>query len=252
MPNASARVLGKAVLFELERLSPLKPAAIVHDIHVVKRDRPLNQAVVEVRMIRRDLLESAAAQCRSLGLHIAGLRLPGLSSGRRWTAYPVKRFAALRLRANRWATAGLSGLALLLLGCTVTAEYMRGAVVQQRIAAELEAERIRANAVPPIRQRIEEERNQILHFVRQRNSTLYVVLLTEISAILPDSAWTTRVEISSENIRIQGFARTPSELIPLFEKSPHFINAHFGQPVAPKASDGPEAFDLTFNIAVPL
>lgn len=251
MPNASGRVLGKAILFELERLSPLNPASIVHDMHIVKHDRSLRQATVEVRMVRRDLFESIAAQCRSLGLHVAGLQLPRPSS-RRWTAYPVKRFAALRLRANRFGTAGLGGLALLLLGCTVTAEYLRGAAVQQRIAAELEAERIRANSIPPIRNRIEADRNQILHFVRQRNSTLYVVLLTEISAILPDSAWTTRVEISSENIRIQGFARTPSELIPLFEKSPHFINAHFGQPVTRTASSGVEAFDLTLNIAVPL
>lgn len=252
LPNANTRTLRKVVEFELERISPVHINRIVYDLRIVKRDRRTRLATVQLRLIKRDFLEQISGQCESRGLRIAELRFPKCWGDKRWSGYPVSRFAAARNIARRSATPVLAAMAILLIACNVACQYWRGVVIEHRIAAEIDAERLRAAGIRPVQNRIESARREIAFYTRQRNAPLFVVLLTELSARLPDTTWATRLELSSDKLNIQGLSKSASELPGILDKSPQFTTPQFRTPPMPNTSGESQSFDLLLDLALPL
>jgi hypothetical protein len=236
------------VEFELERTSPLDPKRVVYDTRLVKRDRVTRRATIALRLIRRDLLDEILDHCKSCGFKLAALQIAGGSGERPWSGFPINRYAAARLRVRRWSMPLLAGLALILIGGVVTTEYMNRLGVEHAINAEVDTERKRASAIRNVRTQIETTASQITFFASQRKAPLFVALLTDLSGLLPDSAWATEVELSHQSVRIHGNAKTASSLIDIFEKSQRFSNARFQAPLTRGPAGDSERFDLSVDI----
>jgi len=248
LPMASLRYLRKAVPYELEKISPLDPSRVVFDMRLVKRDRVNKRVTVALRLIRRDLAEQILDQCRQVGLRIAALVILGNSAERPWTGFPIDRSAAARMFLRRWSTVFLAGLALVLSGLLITAQYLRGQAIERAILAETDLEQHRAGALRALRSEIQTTRAQISFFTNQRNAPLFVALLTDLSGLIPNSAWATEVDLTSDNVRVHGFAVSASDLIGIFEKSQRFSNARFRSPLVRGSGANSEGFDLSADI----
>jgi general secretion pathway protein L len=66
---------------------------------------------------------------------------------------------------------------------------------------------------------------------KKASDVMIVEVIDEISRILPDHTWITRLDLSGSELKIQGQSSASSSLIGIFEASPWFQNARFGSPV---------------------
>lgn len=79
-----------------------------------------------------------------------------------------------------------------------------------------------------------------------------VLLLEEISRLLPDGTWLQQLDINSGEVSMQGNTQSSSKLIGIFEKSALLQDASFKSPLV-KVQGGEERFQLTATIrAIPL
>ena len=76
-------------------------------------------------------------------------------------------------------------------------------------------------------------------------------VLTELTAILPDTTWVQRLEIKSHRARLIGTSKTAASLIAIIDNSARFRNAAFNAPVTRNPATGSEQFQLVFEINVP-
>jgi general secretion pathway protein L len=66
---------------------------------------------------------------------------------------------------------------------------------------------------------------------KKASDMMIVELVDEISRILPDHTWITRLDLSGEQLQIQGQSSASSSLIRIIESSPWFENVRFASPV---------------------
>ena len=78
---------------------------------------------------------------------------------------------------------------------------------------------------------------------------MIVELIDEISRILPDHTWIARLDLSDDELQIQGQSSASSSLIGIIESSPWFENARFGSPVVQIAGTETDRFHITATVA---
>jgi general secretion pathway protein L len=77
---------------------------------------------------------------------------------------------------------------------------------------------------------------------------LYLNMLKELTQILPDTAWLTRVRIAAEQVNIEGYAPSANVLIPKLEASKYFRKAEFSSPTFKDARLNMDRFQIKMEI----
>jgi general secretion pathway protein L len=249
LPNAPERTLRSALKYELERLSPVSPDDVYFDFTVLLRDKTSNTAEVELRIVRRDIVDEAARRLNASGASVAAIRFEGDDKPADTSAFPIDRGAYLRDQWRRKRAAILGGAALALLLAVLLAAYLRGAEISDDLADQVADEGMRAARVEQLQQRIERATAQLAFLGKQKRSPLFVAILSDVAHTLPDGTWLTEFDLSGDKIRIEGYSRSASELIAIFDRSGRFANAQFAAPVTQGITPGVERFDLTFQLA---
>ncbi len=72
-------------------------------------------------------------------------------------------------------------------------------------------------------------------------------ILKEFSLILPESSWIQDFSLSERGVRIEGYAQSASDLIPIIEESPLFKDVVFLSTIT-KEKDGGEKFQIGLNL----
>ena len=75
-----------------------------------------------------------------------------------------------------------------------------------------------------------------------------VQLVDEVSRILPDHTWVSRLDISATELQIQGQSEASSSLIAIVEASPYFENASFSSPVVQVQGTDADRFHLSADV----
>ena len=70
-------------------------------------------------------------------------------------------------------------------------------------------------------------------FLVEKRATeiMTVELIDELSRILPDHTWISRLDLSDSELQLQGQSSASASLIAIIEASPQFENARFRSPV---------------------
>lgn len=88
-----------------------------------------------------------------------------------------------------------------------------------------------AMSVEKIRQEIEAMDDKIsLIEDFQKNEIRRIVLLKELTKIIPDNTWINRIRITEDSIELYGYSEAATKLIPKLEASKYFMNAEFASP----------------------
>lgn len=249
LPRASSQTLRRALGYEIERLSPIAPDAVYFDFAVTARDPASNTVEVELRIIRRDIVDSAVALALAAGLSVSAIRFEDDARPADWRAFPVDRAGLLRAEARRWGPALLAGTAVVLLLAILLALYLRGASVADDLTNRISTEGVRAAQVERLRHRIDRTVTQFAFLEKQRRAPSFVAVLNDVTRTLPDGTWITEFDLTGNHIRIDGYSHAASDLIAAFDRSGRFTNAQFAAPVTQGAPGGVERFDLTFQLA---
>jgi Tfp pilus assembly protein PilN len=75
-----------------------------------------------------------------------------------------------------------------------------------------------------------------------------LVILKELTTVLPRSAWLTRVRITDKSIDIEGYASSASEILPKLEQSKYFKKVEFGSPTVRDGRTNSDRFVIKMEL----
>ena len=122
MPKTSRRVLGKALHYELARLSPIEPERLYFDFEAEMKGAI---SAVHLRIVKRETVDAAISLCHAARLDVAAITFAGNTQPADWRAFPIDRIAFARGLWRRWNIPFLAALALILGLSLVPATYIR-------------------------------------------------------------------------------------------------------------------------------
>jgi general secretion pathway protein L len=83
---------------------------------------------------------------------------------------------------------------------------------------------------------------------RKQTTPSSVMVIEELSAVLPDHTYATELRIDSDKLQIAGVTHDAPSLIEIMERSPHFARATFFAPTTRAATDPGERFHIEAKI----
>lgn len=247
-PKTRPWTLRQALRYELARLSPVDPDTLYFDFNVGEANASSRLCDVDLRIIKRDVVDDAVGICASAGLRVGVIGFAEDTRPSDWLSLPVDRWAFARLLWSRWNIAILGGGAILLGIFLLVAAYAREASWSDAVANALDTERNRAAVVERL-ERKTRIANSVANFVtRAKQQPMFVGLIADISKILPDDTWITELTLSGNRAKLEGYSHSASDLIAVFDRSPRFANAEFTAPLTKDEQTKVERFDLSFDV----
>ncbi len=250
LPAAAQENLREVLAFEMSRQTPFKSDQVYFDYTVLGRDRAARTLSVELVLAPRRAVDERLARCAALGIH------PQRVTARRdRTGVPLAvdlarvQGKSLKSVAGRRLDLVLAGIAIVLFLAAVLLPLLSKLREVHGLEPALERAAARARMAGTVRDqadRLAFEAHFLLDKKQGRPSVLEVI--NEITRILPDHTWLSRLEIKGNEVQVQGESESAAELIPLIESSSLLHNARFRSPVTQNPGSGVERFQLSAEV----
>lgn len=246
LPAAALENLRAVVGFELDRQTPFKPDQVYYDCRVQRREPGARQASVELVLVPRAVLDRQLELLGPVAATLSGVDALD-ADGRPLGVNLLPAERRLR-RANRrlWLDLGLAAAAVLLLWLAAweTLENRRTAVAE--LEATVDQRRAEARQVNQLREALTDavEGANFLAVQRERQP-LMVVLLDELTRLLPDDTYLERFSFDNGQINLTGQSSQAAQLVGLLQGSPRLRNPALAGSIQPDARTGKDRFTVT-------
>jgi general secretion pathway protein L len=137
------------------------------------------------------------------------------------------------------------GLWIVYLVAPMQIEQKRLVEIDRQLASRKEEVK-KVEALKKERQALEGETATINDFKRNRRMSLDI--LKELTAILPKSAWLSRVRVSQTNLDLEGYASSATGLLSKLEASPFFKKVEFSSPTFRDTRMNADRFNIKMEI----
>ena len=255
LPLAAEEAVRDAVGFELDRLTPLSHEQACFDCRVIGRDTSAQALELELAASARAPIENRVAKLRELGASVLGVGVEGDVGVAR---VPFNLLAA---EARDIPAASRAVFAARLLAVAVAALASAALIFplwQKREAfIELQPRLDRAKASADVAERLAKEIERLAdehNFLVTRKQGNYpaVVLLEDLSRMLPDTTWVQQLDIKAgpkiRELQVAGETGSSSQLVEILEKSVSLANVSFKSPLTKGVTPGTERFLLAAEI----
>jgi len=251
MPPARRRALRGALSYEVERLTPIEGRDLYFDHSVGPRERAAHSVQVDLRLIKKTVVDSALATCRSAGASVSGIRFDGDDREADPFVFPVDRPAWLRSLWARYGAIALSGLALLLAGLSVLSVYQGRDADLSALSDQIGTESAQAARVERIVKQITDANHQLMALSAKKRAPMVIATLSAVTRLLPDGNWITNFSVEDNKVHIQGTSPEAAKLVDLIDRSGQFRNASFDAPLTQAPDQHSQHFALGFEIVPP-
>lgn len=255
LPAAAEENLRQVLAYEMDRQTPFKAASVYFDYRIVGHDQRTRELILDLAVIPRETLDAVVEEAESRGLALDGVdALAG--DPERPAAFgvnllpPERRVRRSRASAKVNAALGAAAVVLLALVMWQSLAIKRDRVesLEQQVA---EARR-EAMAVAELRGELEEAVRSANFLVRKKEEHPVVVnVLRELTGLLPDDTWLTRLRLEDGEAQLYGESPSASRLIGLLDDSRLLSEANFISPVTTNSSTGNERFNLEVTVVPP-
>jgi general secretion pathway protein L len=220
LPTAALETLDAVLGFELDRQTPFKPEQVFFASRVLKQDVGAKQVQVELLVVPRPVLEESVAALGPLSQGLAAVDVVD-GRGRRFgvNLLPNERRAS-QPRTQPMIQAGL------LLASLVLVFFGLGQIVDNRLAAvesmqaQVQAQRERAREVSALRAQLEDSAAAANFLaVQKQTQASMLLLLEEVTRLLPDDTFLTRLSVSGNQVSLSGYSSQALKLVGELQKS---------------------------------
>ena len=249
LPRAARENLRQVLEFEMDRQTPFDSGEVYFDYRTLATETSGDRLQVELAVAPKEAVDEALGRLEVWQLAPGAVDVTG-EDGRPagYNLLPPERRPAES--GGRGGTVGVLAVALvLLLGANLYTPPLR-----QRMhlgALEAEVEGYRRDTVQLERWRQESDRLQrqtrFLHEKRQRNAMI-IVLLDELTRLLPGDSWVERLSLYEGEVHIQGLSSNASSLIGILEASRYFTRAQFRSPVTHDGATHQDRFHVSAQL----
>ena len=248
LPLVAKRNLKDILTFEVDRQSPLDSARIHFDYQIVAQDKASNKIAVELRIIKRELVERALSICSALGLHATELRLPRDEHPLDIRhAVPTGNIAR-QVRGQRRLNIAMCAVAFLLTAAILEIVIDRKQSEVNAVAQEISQIKKVASGVERMRQDSAKLASRLQFVVDERQKVLVSKIFDETTRVLPDGSWIFQLELNVREVRVRGYSSAAASLIPIIDGSPLFMNARFRAPLTQGPRGDLQRFEMSFDV----
>jgi general secretion pathway protein L len=250
LPAAAEENLREVLSFEMDLHTPFEAAEVYYDYTVVGRDSARQKVTVDLVYAPRDAVDALVDGTSGLGI-----KTDVITCRRRDNAnlQPVNLLPQERRRARRLdvksLNLGLTALLAVLVVAAITIPLVQKNRAIEALEAQVRAAAAEAREGAELRQDLEKMAEASQFLVEKKTSDVMAVeLIDEVSRILPDHTWITRLNLTETELEIQGQSSASASLIAVVESSTYFENARFGSPVVQIQGTNNDRFHIAADI----
>ena len=247
LPLAAEENLREVLSFEMDRQTPFTAEQVYYDFSVAARSAAERTLTVDLVLATRRMLDELLARLDSRGLHPDRVTIDCGEDG---------GFAAVNLLpvenrqrkavTPRLVNLALGALAVLLLVSIVSLPLMNKREKITALEPLLETASAKAEEAHRLRKEVDQLTANSRFLTDKKQSSLPVLqVMDELTRILPDDTWITRLDIKGTELQIQGQSSSAAALIPLIESSSILQNPRFRSPVTQVPRSDVERFHLS-------
>jgi general secretion pathway protein L len=252
-PVAAEENLREVIAFEMDRHTPFKAEQVYYDYTIARRGSDKSAISVLLVVIPRSAVDPLLDTLTGADLAPTSLTIGGASQSvqaqlRTMELLPLARRQPVRSDGRRSRQA-LATLALVLLLVAVALPLVDKHRRVRALQAQVQVARAEALRAEQVRKEFEQllaASNALA--VQRKAHPLAIALLDEVTRILPDSTWLTRLELNGSKVKLQGESANASEVATLILASELFADARFDSPVTRVGTSQRERFLISATI----
>ena len=252
LPAATEENLHEVLSFEMDRLTPFTADQVYYGFDIIDRSNAKGTIDLQLLVAPRSTVDELLSMLQRVGLRASVISAKA-DSERLHDINLLPRDRAQKARAAaQWLNIGLAVTTLVLLVAVVAIPLLQ----KRHLIAELEPQVTAAMEAAQEGSRLKRNIELIATgsaelLARKEARPMAIAIVDEMSRILPDNTWVSRIDIAGNEIQIQGQSEAAESLIGLIEESPSFENARFRSPVTQIPQTDSENFHLSANWSVP-
>lgn len=250
LPLAAAENLRQVLGFEMDRHTPFKADQVYFDFRVVQRDAKSGRISIKLAVVPRQTIDSAVELLAKWG---APIQAAYIASAATPDADTINLIPSERRIAAPSRLRGLNlGLLLLILALGTAAISIPIMIKRQASIALIPlVERAKqvAGSTDSMKREYEKQAAEYNFMLDKKKTGLpVIVLLDEVSRLLPDDTWVQQFSLNGKEMQIQGETGSSSKLIALVESARVLHDANFRSPISKGNTPNSERFHLAAEV----
>ncbi len=248
--------LSDVVAYELDRLTPLSPERAVYDFRIIAEDENRIRILIAAMKAERlqpylDALTEKGITIGRVGLSAAGAtgldpeENGGVVDGISLLDKGIHRRPKTPMTLTVLLLAVLIVAGLFWMVSPLQIEEKKIEIIDREIAARKDEVK-KIEAMKKERDGLEKEIAAINAFRTSRPMTLN--LLKEMTQVLPDNTWLSRVRFTDSTVEIEGYATSATDILPKLEASRYFKKVEFASPTTRDARLKADRFVIKMEI----
>jgi general secretion pathway protein L len=246
LPLAAEGEMTRALSYELDRVTPFRPAEVYWSGAIIRRDRRGGRLLVLLLLAPRALAAPLIAAATGAGA--PPMLLEGQVTGGDWRSLALTTTAWPSWQRHCLQATGLAcaALAIAVAVTPVIRQASRSAAIEARIAA-LQPQVREAEALQQ-RLALDTMSSDLLATSRVEFGTALAMLAT-VTAALPDDTFLTDLTMQRRQLALRGQSANAAGLIGALSADPAIRNPSFAAPVTRAAAGGLDLFAITAEAA---
>lgn len=256
LPLAVEPDIANVLNYELDRLTPYSPDQAFFAYKVTKRDIPGGTIVVRLVLIEKWYLEQVVSQVENLQVTVSAVcPISGFELERHNEASRVINLLPAERRPPAEALLSKSSKKMLLATVVMLISVLLLPVYYHQKRIEEIHQNI--NSFEKRARQISEKRGELARTLDIRDSLIErknkelskVEVLHQLTHIVPDHTWVTRIAVENGETKIDGESDKASTMIELLESQPAFRDVEFVSPITKNVRTGKERFQIKAKLA---
>ncbi len=215
---------------DMQGATPFDP----NEVHLLRGETNQTDSSTRYAIIKKVIVDPIVRQVETSGYRINSIEFQ--ADGETFAANPASLKTVIPLRRGQVMQGNIMKLAisvflvgiLLTLGNVHWRHLEANAALDQAISEESE----KASAVRRLIAQRNESLSQLTTVRSEKDGAVpIVVVMEELSRVIPDNTWITDLEINAGVVNISGFSADAAKLIPMLEASEYFQGTTFRSPV---------------------
>ena len=251
LPAAAEENLDEVLGFEMDLHTPFHASEVYYDYTLVGRDTSRGNVTVDLVYAPREAVDALLENASNIGM-----KTDVITCRRRDNAnlQPVNLLPQAKRRARRLdvknLNLGLTALLAILVVAAITIPLVQKNRALEALEAQVQVAAAEAREGAELRQDLEKMAAASQFLIGKKTSDVMIVeLVDEVSRILPDHTWIARLDLSGDELQIQGQSSASASLIRIIEASPWFENVRFASPVVQIAGTENDRVHIVATVA---
>ncbi len=249
LPSATEENIENVISYEIDRYTPFKKEDVYFNVKIVSRDKKEKKITVVLSVIKRRLLDDVLDFAKSCDLYVGDLYEfnDGSEEKINFVGFLDNVDQSGKSSSpNKWLWIVTIVLAICALIMPIAKNYWIGQQLNEDLAM-MQGEMTEAREL--LAQYKSVKNNVSLVEKLNLNKTKVIMLLNDLSGIIPNDTSLSRLSLEEGVVRMQGVSDSASKLIPLLDASNEYEEVRFVAPVTQDGNSEKEKFTIEIKLS---